>query len=43
MEEKGEDAYKPLDRDRKVSNALKAYALLTTSADKGAVRKKINL
>jgi len=27
-------------RNRKVSNALKAYALLATSADKGAVRNK---
>ena len=31
--------WKPeLPRDRKVSAALKAYALLATSADKGAVR-----
>ncbi|OZB15872.1 MAG: dihydroxy-acid dehydratase, partial [Marinobacter sp. 34-60-7] len=31
--------WKPeLARDRKVSAALKAYALLATSADKGAVR-----
>lgn len=35
---RGKDAYKPLDRDRYVSSALKAYALLATSADKGAVR-----
>lgn len=38
MEAKGKQAYKPVDRDRKVSTALKAYALLATSADKGAVR-----
>jgi dihydroxy-acid dehydratase len=31
--------WKPVkERPRKVSSALKAYALLTTSADKGAVR-----
>ena len=35
---KGQDAYKPLGRDRTVSKALKAYALLAASADKGAVR-----
>ena len=35
---RGKQAYKPLDRDRYVSSALKAYALLATSADKGAVR-----
>ncbi len=35
---RGKDAYKPLDRNRVVSPALKAYALLATSADKGAVR-----
>jgi dihydroxy-acid dehydratase len=39
MEAKGKDAWKPVeDRPRKVSAALKAYALLATSADKGAVR-----
>ncbi len=39
MEAKGADAWKPsIQRDRKVSAALKAYALLATSADKGAVR-----
>ena len=38
-EAKGADAWKPsIPRDRKVSAALKAYALLATSADKGAVR-----
>jgi dihydroxy-acid dehydratase len=35
---RGKDAYKPLDRVRSVTPALKAYALLATSADKGAVR-----
>ncbi|MBF7053364.1 dihydroxy-acid dehydratase [Halomonas sp. KAO] len=39
MEAKGTDAWKPvIQRDRKVTAALKAYALLATSADKGAVR-----
>ncbi|PJA33354.1 MAG: dihydroxy-acid dehydratase [Zetaproteobacteria bacterium CG_4_9_14_3_um_filter_53_7] len=38
MDAKGSDAWKPVGRDRPVSNALKAYAALTTSADKGAVR-----
>ncbi|RFB80369.1 dihydroxy-acid dehydratase [Methylovirgula sp. 4M-Z18] len=38
MEEKGKDAWKPAARKRKVSTALKAYAALTTSAAKGAVR-----
>jgi dihydroxy-acid dehydratase len=41
MEAKGKAAWKPAEkRERKVSNALKAYALLATSADKGAVRNK---
>ena len=35
---KGMQAFKPLHRDRKVSPALQAYALMTTSADRGAVR-----
>ncbi len=38
MELKGPDAWKPGKRDRKVSNALKAYAAMTTSASRGAVR-----
>ena len=37
MEAKGKEAWKP-ERDRKVSAALKAYAALTTSAARGAVR-----
>ena len=38
MEAKGDDAWQPVERERKVSLALKAYAALTTSASKGAVR-----
>ncbi len=38
MVSKGALAYKPGPRDRKVSAALRAYAAMTTSADKGAVR-----
>lgn len=39
MDAKGKQAWKPVEeRPRKVSGALKAYALLATSADKGAVR-----
>ena len=39
MEAQGQDAWKPTEaRPRKVSAALKAYALLATSADQGAVR-----
>jgi dihydroxy-acid dehydratase len=39
MEAKGKDAWKPAQpRQRRVSAALKAYALLATSADRGAVR-----
>ncbi|GAB3025540.1 dihydroxy-acid dehydratase [Bowmanella dokdonensis] len=32
--------WKPLDRQRQVSLALKAYAMMATSADKGAVRDR---
>jgi dihydroxy-acid dehydratase len=32
------DAWKPVNRDRVVSSALKAYAAMTTSAARGAVR-----
>ncbi|MGI9605783.1 MAG: dihydroxy-acid dehydratase [Acidimicrobiales bacterium] len=35
---RGEDAYTPVDRDRVVSQALLAYAAMTTSAARGAVR-----
>lgn len=39
MEAKGATAWKPVEqRPRKITPALKAYALLATSADKGAVR-----
>jgi dihydroxy-acid dehydratase len=38
MEAKGPNAWKPVNRQRQVSAALQAYALLTTSADTGAVR-----
>ena len=35
---KGSAAWHPVDRQRTVSAALQAYALMATSADKGAVR-----
>ena len=38
MEARGHDAWQPVDRERYVSQALQAYAALTTSADRGAVR-----
>ncbi len=38
MEARGEAAWKPAGRQRAVSQALQAYALLATSADRGAVR-----
>ena len=38
MEAKGKDAWKPAKRERHVSPALRAYAAMTTSAAKGAVR-----
>ncbi|WP_417618430.1 dihydroxy-acid dehydratase [Oceanisphaera sp.] len=38
MDAKGEQAWRPVDREREVSFALRAYASLATSADKGAVR-----
>ncbi|MFS2138737.1 dihydroxy-acid dehydratase [Duganella sp. Dugasp56] len=38
MEAKGDAAWKPVNRERYVSQALQAYAALTTSADRGAVR-----
>jgi dihydroxy-acid dehydratase len=38
MLSRGTKAWKPAKRDRKVSTALKAYATLTTSAARGAVR-----
>ena len=38
MEEKGKLAWKPVNRDRVVSPALRAYAAMSTSAARGAVR-----
>jgi dihydroxy-acid dehydratase len=38
MEDRGADAWQPVGRERYVSQALQAYAALTTSADRGAVR-----
>lgn len=35
----GKDAFKPRNRARKVSQALRAYASMVTSADKGGVRE----
>ncbi len=38
MQSRGADAWKPLGRERVVSQALHAYAAMTTSAARGAVR-----
>lgn len=38
MESKGAEAFKPQTRERAVSKSLKAYALLVSSADRGAIR-----
>ncbi len=38
MESRGAKAWQPVDRERVVSQALRAYAALATSADRGAVR-----
>jgi dihydroxy-acid dehydratase len=38
MAAKGDAAWKPVERDRPVSQALRAYAAMTTSAARGAVR-----
>ena len=35
---KGKDAFKPFERDRNISKALKVYANFVSSADKGGVR-----
>ncbi|EIB97522.1 MULTISPECIES: dihydroxy-acid dehydratase [Pantoea] len=40
---RGDAAYTPINRQREVSFALRAYASLATSADKGAVRDKSKL
>ena len=39
MQDKGKAAWQPATRQRQVSTALRAYALLASSADKGAVRE----
>jgi dihydroxy-acid dehydratase len=39
MEARGDKAWQPESRARQVSLALQAYALLTTSAARGAVRE----
>ena len=36
--DRGKDAFTPIDRHREVSKALRAYASMVSSADKGAVR-----
>lgn len=38
MEARGDQKWTPVDRNREVTSALKAYAALTTSASRGAVR-----
>ncbi len=38
MNARGDKAWKPVDRQRVVSQALQAYGLMATSADRGAVR-----
>ena len=38
MEAKGKLSWKPVDRERHVSPALRAYAAMTTSASRGAIR-----
>ncbi len=38
MDARGDAAWQPVNRERYVSQALQAYAALTTSADRGAVR-----
>ena len=38
MESRGRKAWKPVTRQRRVSSALKAYAAMTSSAAKGAIR-----
>jgi dihydroxy-acid dehydratase len=43
MEARGEKAWRPENREREVSFALRAYASLATSADKGAVRDRSKL
>lgn len=38
MEQQAKIGFRPKDRERKVTTALRAFAMLATSADKGAVR-----
>jgi len=38
IESRGSKAWKPVSRDRQVNRALKAYAAMVSSADKGAIR-----
>ena len=40
-EARGKQAFTPLNRDRYISKALRAYAAMVTSADKGGVRKLV--
>ncbi|MCH5239011.1 MAG: dihydroxy-acid dehydratase [Muribaculaceae bacterium] len=40
-EARGQKAYAPKKRNRVISNALKAYASMVTSADKGGIRKPL--
>lgn len=37
--DKNDKAFKPLKRERRISNALKIYAAHVSSADKGAIRQ----
>lgn len=41
-ESRGKQAFTPISRNRPISNALKAYASMVTSADKGGVRKPLD-
>ena len=43
MNARGDLAWKPASRERIVSNSLKAYSLLASSADKGGVRDTSNI
>lgn len=40
LNQKGDEGWRPVDREREVSFALKNYAMFATSADTGAVRDK---
>lgn len=43
MEAKGKNAWQPVNRDREITFALKAYGKLASSADKGGVRDRSKL